>query len=166
MGKKLAVYAGSFDPLTLGHLWVIEQAAEVFEQLIVAIGTNPQKHCMFSAEERLEMIQKSTAHLRNVQIDSYPNRYLIKYAQSVGARFIIRGIRSEKDYKDERDLGDFNSKIDPSITTIFLIPPQGIADVSSSRVKELIGPEGWEDIMKMYVPDPVLEKLKEIRRGK
>ncbi len=166
MRKRIAVYAGSFDPPTLGHLWVIEQSAELFERLIVAIGTNPQKHCMFSVEQRLEMLIKSTAHLKSVLIDSYPNRYLIKYAQSVDAGFIIRGIRSEKDYKDERDFGDFNSKIDQNITTIFLIPPQGIADVSSSRVKELIGPEGWEDIMKMYVPGPVLEKLKEVHCGK
>lgn len=164
MKKKLAVYAGTFDPPTLGHLWVIEQAAEIFERLIVAIGTNPKKDCMFSVKERLEILRKSTAHIPNIQIESYPNQYLINYAQSVGARFIVRGIRSVKDYEYESNLGDFNSKIGPKITTIFMMPPQGIADVSSSRVKELTGPEGWEDIMKMYVPDPALEKLKEAHR--
>lgn len=160
--KKTAVYAGTFDPLTLGHSWMIEQGAELFDRLTIAIGVNPDKKCMLSVEDRLGLIRELGKQFPNVEADTYGNNFLITYAQSVRARFILRGIRSESDYEYERVMRNINGDLDSGITTIFLMPPRGIAEVSSSMVKGLIGPEGWESIVRKYVPDHVFQKLTEV----
>lgn len=165
MSKKLAVYAGTFDPPTTGHLWMIEQGAVLFGKLIVAIGINPEKRCMFSVDDRLEMLRSLIERFANVEVSSYTNQFLINYAQSIGAGFILRGIRNESDYEYERGMRNINGDLNPGITTVFLMPPRGIAEVSSSLVKGLVGPEGWETIVKNYLPKPVFEKLKEAYRA-
>lgn len=161
MGRQLGIYAGSFDPPTLGHLWMIEQGAELFDSLIVALGINPDKRYLFSSDDRLEMLRQSTEHLPNVGIHSFTNQFLINFAESVGARFILRGIRNESDYEQERMMRNVNGDLDPRVTTVFLMPPRAIAEVSSSLVKGLVGPEGWEDVIKSYVSQAVCEKLRE-----
>lgn len=166
MKEKLAVYAGTFDPLTIGHLWMIEQGAALFTKLIVAVGINPEKRCMFSVDDRLDMIRRSVEQLTNVEVSSFTNQFLIAYARSVGAQFVLRGIRTESDYEYERVMGNINGDLSPDITTIFLMPPRGIAEVSSSMVKGLIGPEGWETIVNGYLPESVFEKLKESHHAK
>lgn len=166
MKEKLAMYAGTFDPLTIGHLWMIEQGAILFDKLVVAIGINPEKRCMFSADDRFEMIQRSVERFENVRVSSFTNQFLIAYAQSVGAQFVLRGIRTESDYEYERVMRNINGDLNSGITTIFLMPPRGIVEVSSSMVKELIGLEGWETIVKGYLPEPVFKKLKEAHYAK
>lgn len=165
MPGELAVYAGTFDPLTNGHLWMIERGADRFDALVVAIGTNPSKLCLFTVEERLEMLKASTKHLKNVRVETYDNQFLVRYAQSIGAKSIVRGIRSESDLEYERAMRHINSDMDPTITTWFLMPPRDIAEVSSSMVKSLVGPEGWEGVVSKYVPGPVLQKIKEAKVG-
>ncbi len=157
------MYAGTFDPITIGHLWMIEQGAELFDNLIVAVGINSDKHCMFSVKERIELLKGSTKQFPNVQVDVFTNQFLINYAKSVGARFILRGIRSGSDYEYERVMRHINSDLNPGITTVFLMPPREIAEVSSSMVRGLIGTKEWEKIVKKYVPQVVFEKLKEKR---
>jgi len=161
MAEELGVYAGSFDPPTRGHIWMMEQGAELFDTLIVALGINPGKHCLFAVEERLEMLRQSTAHLPNVRVESFTNQFLISFAASRGARFVLRGIRNESDYEQERAMRNVNADFDPGITTVFLMPPRGIAEVSSSLVKGLVGPEGWQDVVRSYVTPAVFEKLRE-----
>ncbi len=163
---RLAVYAGTFDPITVGHLWMIERGAELFEKLIVAIGINPEKHCMFPINERIEMLRGLIKKFPNVQIDTFTDQFLINYAQSVGARFILRGIRSGGDYEYERMMRHINSDLNPDMTTVFLMPPREIAEVSSSMVRGLLETKGWKKIVKKYVPQAVLEKIKEKRGGK
>lgn len=166
MREKLAVYAGTFDPLTIGHLWMIERGAVLFDKLITAIGINPEKHCMFSIDERIEMLRQSAKQFPNVEVRSFTNQFLITYAQSVDAQFVLRGIRTESDYEYERVMRNINGDLNAGITTVFLMPPRGIAEVSSSMVKGLIGPEGWETVVKSYLPKPVFEKLKEAHYAK
>jgi pantetheine-phosphate adenylyltransferase len=156
---KFGVYAGSFDPLTIGHLWMIEQGVGLFERLAVAVGLNPDKKYSFSLEERLDMLRESTRQFPNVSVASFSNRYLIRYAQSVGATHILRGIRTESDYEFERTMRNINGDLDPVICTVFLMPPRGIAEVSSSMVRGLIGPIGWQKIIRKYVPEPVYKRL-------
>src|SRR5881397_3175332 len=96
--KPLGVYAGSFDPLTIGHLWMIQEGVNLFDRLIVAVGINPEKRYTFSLEERFGMLRESLKQYRNLSVTSFSNRYLIDYAQSIGATHILRGIRSESDY--------------------------------------------------------------------
>ncbi|MDA2922987.1 pantetheine-phosphate adenylyltransferase [Patescibacteria group bacterium AH-259-L07] len=166
MKEKLAVYAGTFDPLTNGHLWMIEQGVKLFDRLVVAIGINPEKQCMFSVEERLEMIRETTQQLPNLEITTFNNQFLVNYAQSIKAQIILRGIRSESGYEYERVMRNVNSDLSSHIISVFLMPPREIAEISSSMVKGLIGPEGWEPIVQRFVPKPVFEKIKEIHHEK
>jgi len=157
--QRLGVYAGSFDPLTIGHLWMVEQGMRLFNELIVAVGVNPEKKYTFSLEKRLLMLRESTKKFRNVSVTSFSNRYLIHYAQEIGATHILRGIRTESDYEFERTMRNINGDLDPTICTLFLMPPRGIAEVSSSMVRGLIGPRGWQKIVRKYVPGPVYKRL-------
>jgi pantetheine-phosphate adenylyltransferase len=160
-----AIYAGSFDPITLGHQWVIEQGATLFDELVVAFGVNPAKNCDFTLDERLDMLSKTVEHLPNIEIDTYLNKYLINYAQQKRARFILRGIRNEGDYAYERTMRNINGDLDKSISTIFLMPPRDLAEVSSSMVKSMVGPEGWENIVSNYLPSYICRKFKEKYNG-
>jgi pantetheine-phosphate adenylyltransferase len=161
MQKALAVYAGSFDPLTIGHMWMIEQGCRIFPKLRVAIGINPDKRYTFTLEERIDMLRDSTRSLKNVSVDSFSNRYLVDYAREIRATHILRGIRSESDYEFERAMRNINGDFDPKITTIFLMPPREICEVSSSMVKGLIGPLGWENVVQKYVPPAVWRRLRQ-----
>ena len=160
MEERLGVYAGSFDPPTCGHLWMIEQGAALFDKLIVAVGINPEKKYLFSTEDRLEMLSQCTTHLPNVEVHSFTNQFLINFAESRRARFVLRGIRNESDYEQERVMRNVNGDLDPKITTVFLMPPRPIAEVSSSLVKGLVGPIGWEAVVQGYVTAGVLQKLR------
>ncbi len=160
---RTAVYAGSFDPPTNGHVWMIEQGLRLFDHLYVAIGSNPSKTYTFSVEERLNMLQASIAPCDRLTISNFDNRYLVDYAHAVDAHYILRGIRSPNDYEYERVMRHINSDMAPEITTAFLMPPRDIAELSSSMVKSLIGPAGWEDIVCRYVPPAVFELLQNRR---
>ena len=156
---KKGIYAGSFDPPTNGHVWMIKQGANLFDALIVAIGTNPDKEYTFSLNARVEMLRNIAKPYRNTTVETYENQFLVNYARSVEAAYILRGIRSESDYEYERVMRHVNSDLDPNIMTIFLIPPREIAGTSSSFVKSLVGPKGWKKTVKKYVPQPVYEKF-------
>jgi pantetheine-phosphate adenylyltransferase len=158
---KKGVYAASFDPVTNGHLWVIEQAARLFDQLVVAIGVNPEKAYTFSMDDRLDLLRETTSQFENVMVTSYEHQFLVNYARSIEAEYIVRGIRTQADYEYERGMRYINSDLDENITTIFLMPPREIAEISSSFVKGLVGPEGWRDVVKRYVPDAVYGKFLE-----
>lgn len=161
MKKKIAVCVGTFDPLTIGHLWIIEQGAAIFDKLIVATGINPDKQCMFSVIDRLDMLRKSVESFPNIEIGIFTSQSIVTYAQSMGARFMLRGIRNESDYEHEHVIRNIHEDLNPNITTIFLMPPRQIAEVSSSMVKGLVGSNGWETIVRGYVSEIVFKKLKE-----
>ena len=157
--QRLGVYAGSFDPVTIGHLWMIEQGVRLFDRLIVAIGVNPDKHCTFSLADRLEMLREALSPLPHVSEQSFSNQYLIQYAKSGGATHILRGIRTASDYEFERTMRHINGDLGRSVCTVFLMPPRDIAEVSSSMVKGLVGPRGWRTVVRKYVPPPVYRRL-------
>ncbi|MBD3305382.1 pantetheine-phosphate adenylyltransferase [candidate division KSB3 bacterium] len=156
---RKAVYAGSFDPPTNGHLWMIEQGARLFDELVVAVGTNPDKAYTFPLEQRVEMVKHIVGGSQRVSIESFNHQFLVYYANNLGAEYILRGIRSERDYEYERGMRHINSDLGPHIVTVFLIPPREMMEVSSSLVKGLIGPKGWEAIVKQYVPEAVYRVL-------
>jgi len=158
---QTAVYAGSFDPPTNGHLWMIRQGLELFERLVVAIGSNPSKHYTFSTDERLELLRDAIPSCERLTITHFDNRYLVDYAKEANAEFILRGIRSPQDYEYERVMRHINGDMAPDIQTVFLMPPRDIAELSSSMVKGLIGPEGWQKTVRRYVPQNVFEKLED-----
>lgn len=156
---KIAVYAGSFDPPTNGHLWMVQQGLELFDRLIVAIGNNPSKSYSFTIEERLEMLKSSLPSCERLTIAHFDHRYLVDYAKDEGASYILRGIRSPADYEYERVMRHINADLAPDIITTFLMPPRDISEVSSSMVKGLIGPDGWQDLVRRYVPPEVFTTL-------
>lgn len=156
---RTAVYAGSFDPPTNGHLWMIEQGLELFDHLYVAIGSNPSKSYTFDVNERIDMLSDSLPSCDRLTIDHFDNRYLVDYAKQVDAQYILRGIRSPSDYEYERVMRHINGDMTPEITTTFLMPPRDITELSSSMIKGLTGPSGWEDIVSRYVPKPVMQRL-------
>ncbi len=157
--SRVGIYAGSFDPPTIGHLWMIEEAATLFDELIVALGVNPEKKSAFTVEERLEMLRSCTTVFKNVRVETFTNQYLINYARKQKASFIVRGVRSESDYEYERVMRNINGERDANVTTVFLMPPRDIAEVSSSMVKGLVGPEGWQKMVQPYLPPAVYRQL-------
>ena len=158
MARK-AVYAGSFDPITNGHLWMVEEGAQLFDELVVAIGTNPAKNYTFSLDERMAMLKETLGHIPNVIVDEFENQYLVGYAKSISAGYVLRGIRTEADYGYERGMRHVNDDMEPEVTTVFLMPPRKITEVSSSLVKGLIGPSGWQEVVATYVPAPVHSRI-------
>ena len=138
---------------------MIEQGLEMFDHLIVAIGNNPSKRYSFTVEERLELLRASTKTSERLVIAHFDNRYLVDYAKKMGAKYILRGIRSPNDYEYERVMRHINSDMAPEVTTVFLMPPRDIAELSSNMIKGLIGPAGWEETVCRYVPEPVFRSL-------
>lgn len=154
------MYAGSFDPPTLGHLWMIEQGAKLFDVLTVAVGVNPTKRSSYDLDLRLKWLRAITGHLSSVTVASFENLFLGHYAKSIGADFILRGMRDVNDYTYEEAMRHINSDLYPSTTTVFLIPPRDLIEVSSSTVKGMIGPAGWESVVERYLPSAVFVDIK------
>ena len=154
---RRAVYAGSFDPPTLGHLYVIGAGARLFDQLVVAVGMQPGKQYTFTLEERLGFLKACTRALPNVQLGHFQDRFLVDYAREAGAQFILRGIRNPQDMEYERALRQINADLAPELTTVFVMPPRQLAEVSSSFVKGLVGLKGWSRVVRRFVPPVVYQ---------
>ena len=148
-----AVFPGSFDPITLGHLDIIERAVPLFDKLIIAIGQNSQKKYMFSLEKKMEFIKKSVAHFPNVEVDSFEG-LTIDYCRSKNVNFIIRGLRNPADFEFEKAIAQTNRLLthENKIETIFLLTSAGKSYISSSIVREIISFNGDYTLM---VPDAV-----------
>lgn len=157
---RIALLPGSFDPPTLGHLWMMERGAELFDTLVVAVGTNPLKRCLLRADVRLALLRVCAAHLPNVRAESYDRRLTVDYAREIGARFVIRGVRTSGDFELEHVLHNLNGAWAPEISTLLLLPPKPLSEVSSTAVKSLLGFAGWEGIVRSWVPPPVFEVLR------
>lgn len=159
---RKGVYAGSFDPPTNGHLYMIEVGVKLFDELVVAIGENPKKKRRFTIEERKEMLEEITKSFDNVTVDSFPYMFLVDYAAPIGANYILRGIRNISDLPEEIDNAHYNKDFNPDITTVFIAPPPELIKVKSSDViNNFIGPKGWEEKVKRYVPEAVYRKILE-----
>jgi len=156
---RRAVYAGSFDPLTMGHLHMIREGARLFDEVIVAVGVNPGKKYTFTLDERLVLLKKCIAGLKNVRLGHFENKFLVEYAREVGAHYVLRGIRNAHDFEFERTMRQVNGDIDPQIATVFLMPPRELSEVSSSFVKGLVGPKGWPRVVKPYLPAPIYREF-------
>ena len=157
MHKGLAIYPGSFDPPTNGHLDLIERGAKIFEDLVVAILRNSEKSPMFTVAERREMLQELTAHLRNVRIDTFDG-LMVEYAKSLEATCILRGIRAISDYEYELQMALMNRKLEPTLETVFMMPADKYSYVSSRLVREVAQAGGP---VKGLVPEVVEQKLRE-----
>jgi pantetheine-phosphate adenylyltransferase len=131
-----AIYPGSFDPITLGHLDIIERGCHLFEQVIVAVLRNPNKTPLFTVQERLEQIRQSTQHLPNVEVDSFEG-LTVNYAQIRQAQVLLRGLRALSDFEVELQMAHTNNTLSSEIETVFLATSNEYSFLSSSQVKEI-----------------------------
>lgn len=154
---KTAIYPGSFDPVTYGHLDIIERSSKLFDRLVVGVLVNVQKVPMFSLEERVEMIKKETAHLPNVEVQGFSG-LTVDFARENGAGFMIRGLRAVTDFEYELQLSHTNRELAPDVDTVFLTTGLKYGYISSSVTKEIALFGG--DITK-FVPPAVEERIKE-----
>ncbi len=139
--SRVAVYGGSFDPITNGHLDIVERGARIFDQVIVAVLVNLQKKPFFTVEERMAFIAQATAHLDNVTVDFFPG-LLVHYLQKKQAGFIIRGLRAVSDYENELQLASMNRELDAQAETIFIPTRHEYSYLSSSIIKEIARHKG------------------------
>jgi len=156
------VFAGSFDPLTNGHLWVIQEGLEIAKKVVVFVAQNATKKNMFSADKRKKMIEDSCAAKGfgdRVEVVILNNEYVATKALQVGASHLIRGIRSPNDFDYESLIQKTNTDVLGGAKTVFVMPPRDLESVSSSFVKSLMGPVGWHWHIKDFVPAPVYEEL-------
>ena len=151
----IAVYAGSFDPVTFGHLDLIERAHKMFDHLIIAIGVHPSRQPMFSFEERVELLREVCRPMPRVRIESFDG-LLIHYCARLGARVIVRGLRAATDFEYELQIAHANSDLAPQIDTIFLPTRTNYGFVSASLVREIASHGG--DVSR-YAPPAVCEAL-------
>jgi pantetheine-phosphate adenylyltransferase len=157
VNKGRAIYPGSFDPPTNGHLDLIQRGAKIFEELVVAILRNSEKTPMFSVSERLEMLKELTADLKNVRIETFDG-LMVEYAKSMDAMCVLRGIRAISDYEYELQMALMNRKIEPTLETVFMMPADKYSYVSSRLVREVAQVGGP---VKGLVPEVVEQKLRE-----
>jgi len=153
--KRIAIYPGSFDPITNGHLDILKRASKAFDEIIILIADNSNKHSRFSVKERLEMIKGAVEGLNNVKVDSTKG-LTVKYAKEHGANFLIRGLRAVSDFEYEFSLNAANEYIDHEIDTVYFMSTTGHAFISSSYIDSLyqsgvdISPLVPKSVVKMY----------------
>lgn len=136
MTKSIAVYPGSFDPLTCGHMSIIERGLRVFDTVVVAIAINPRKNPLFSTEERLKMIREACPDEDRVKVDTFEG-LLVQYVETKGARVILRGLRAVSDFEYELQMANMNRKLNDEIETMFMMTEETHFYISSSMIKEV-----------------------------
>ena len=153
---KIAIYPGSFDPVTSGHLNIIRRAANIFDRLIVCVMVNAGKNPMFTQQERVDMIRKVTDDIPNVEVDS-SNELLAEYAKRKGGCVIVKGLRAGSDFENEFQMALINHKINPNLDTMFLTSEHQYMYLSSSTVKEL----GAYDVdLSDFLPEQIIDEFK------
>jgi pantetheine-phosphate adenylyltransferase len=155
--KVIAIYPGSFDPLTNGHLDLIERGSKIFDELIVAILRNPEKDPLFSLGERRDMMEAMTAPWKNVRVDAFEG-LMVDYARKVNASAVLRGIRAISDYEYELQMALMNRKLSPELETVFMMPAEAYSYLSSRLVREIAQLGGS---IQGLVPDLVEQKLRQ-----
>lgn len=155
----VAVYPGSFDPITLGHIDILNRASILFERIYVAVVKNPSKDSLLSLKERLELLKECTSHLKNVEVESFEG-LTVNLAESHKAKVIIRGLRAVSDFEYEFMMSQMNKNLNPKIETVFMMTGLEYQFLSSSLVKEVAKLGGN---VSNLVPPAVLKKLQEVK---
>jgi pantetheine-phosphate adenylyltransferase len=158
--SRIAVYTGSFDPVTLGHVNVIERASRLVDQLIVGIGINIEKQSLFTPEERVELMRRATRHLANVEVRQFGG-LAVHFVRQCGARVMLRGVRSLTDIEVEFTMTLANRKLDPGVETVYLMADDQFSHVSSSLLKQ-IAPLATDEELARFVPQEIIAELRRL----
>lgn len=160
-----AVYAGSFDPLTLGHLDIVQRASQIFERVTIGIGINPHKQALFTPDERLDLIRRTVSDLKNVDVDRFDG-LTVEFLRHCGAAVLVRGMRTLSDIESEFSLTLANRALAPEIETVFLMASEKYTHLSSTLIKQvaLLGSDDTMHQLRVFVPStiiaPLLQKLR------
>lgn len=158
--QRIGIYAGSFDPPTNGHFWMIRRGAELFDELVVVLAVNPSKQAFMSLEERRSCLTDIVREIPGkVRIEVVDSGFLVDFAKDVGAGYLLRGIRNTPDFEYERTMARLNSRMEPDIRTLFLTPPSELEEISSTVVRNCVGIPGWQRWVRACVPPCVFERL-------
>lgn len=153
---NVAIYPGSFDPITKGHLNIIERASRIFDKLIVCVMVNPAKHPTFTSAERVELIERVTSHLPNVIVDA-SEELLADYARRMGSGVVIKGLRAATDFENEFQMALINRKLNPGLETMFLTAEHQYMFMSSSVIREL---SGYDVDLTDFLPEEIIPDVK------
>lgn len=154
--KVIAVYPGSFDPVTNGHIDIVERSSRIFHHVIVAVGQHPTKRGFFSVDQRVSLLERSLSHLPNVEATSFSG-LVVRFCRERDATVIVRGIRAISDFEAEFQMGQANRQLAPGLETVFLFPEPEEQFISSSLIREIASHGG---AFERYVPEPVAEAMK------
>jgi len=154
--SKIAIYPGTFDPITNGHLDLVMRAAQIFDEVIIAVSDNPRKNPLFSIEERMVMVDETVAQISNVSIDRFDD-LLVNFVRRKNAKFVIRGLRAVSDFEYEFQLASANRRLDENVETIFLTPSESNYFISSSLVREI---SYYDGDVSSFVCESVHQSLK------
>lgn len=160
MPQRTAVYTGSFDPVTLGHLDIIERAALLFDRLVIGIGINSEKQSLFKPAQRFELVQQVTGHLENVDVQTFEG-LAVDFVRGVDAYVMVRGIRPLTDIAGEFTMMMANQQLDPGIETLFLMAADRFAHVSSSLLKQIAALSEDDEQLAKFVPKQIIRPLRE-----
>ena len=163
-GNEIAVYTGSFDPITLGHLHIIHRASRLFETLVIGIGINADKRSLFTPDQRRKLVETVTSDLQNLRVEFFDG-LAVDFVRSVGSRIMVRGIRPLTDIAGEFTMMMANRQLDGDIETVFLMADERFAHVSSSLLKQIAGISDDDEQLAKFVPREIIEPLRERMRN-
>ena len=164
-----ALYAGTFDPPTNGHLWVALEGMMLFDKVIVGVADNPKKKPVITAEERVNLWHMilddsitDESERDRIRVIRLTDEYTVRHAKIIGCDYLLRGIRTVQDYHDEYTLQSVNHQLEPSVRPVYLMAPPDLTDISSSMIKGMVGYNGWTEVVRRYVPKQVLAWLNQL----
>lgn len=160
MEKKIALFPGSFDPITKGHKSIVERTLPMFDKIVVAVGTNTAKNSVFPLEKRIEWIEKTFAQYDNVEVVTF-NSLTVDFCREIGAKYILRGLRNSTDFQYERNIARINQELDSEIETIFLMTKPDDAAISSSLVREILS---FGRDVSQFIPEEITISINDIAK--
>ena len=163
--KRIGIYAGSFDPPTKGHLWMIEQGAQLFDELVVVLGVNPDKKGFLTGKQRMDALRGMlVGGPANVRVEKMQGGFLVDFARRLGATHLLRGIRNTIDFEYEKSMDRMNARMEPQLRTVYLLPPPELEEISSSFVRGFVGVQGWQRWVQTSVPANVFNIIASLQK--